>query len=93
MGAYLAVLNGADAIVFTGGIGENSPEIRARICADLDSLGIKLDEARNTAIATGGEGRFDQSDSRVALWVIPTDEEMLIARDTFRVVSGLSDLP
>ena len=92
VGAYLAVLNGADAIVFTGGIGENSPEIRARICTDLDSLGIKLDEASNTAITTGHEGRFDRSDSRIALWVIPTDEEMLIARDTFRVVSGRSDL-
>jgi acetate kinase len=80
-------MNGADAIVFAGGIGENSPDVRARICAGMDWLGISLDPARNAAL-TGSEGRIDAEGARVELWVIPTDEELLIARDTWRVVTG-----
>ena len=91
LGSYLAAMNGADAIVFSGGIGENAPEIRARICEGLDWLGIALDAAANTALGRG-EGRMDAAGSRVALWVIPTDEELLIARDTWRVVTG-AELP
>jgi acetate kinase len=87
IGSYLAAMNGADAIVFAGGIGENSPDVRARICQDLDWLGIDVDETRNRA-NVGTEGRIDRDGSRVNLWAIPTDEELLIARDTWRVVSG-----
>ncbi|MGE5100662.1 MAG: acetate/propionate family kinase [Deltaproteobacteria bacterium] len=87
IGAYLAAMNGADAVVFAGGIGENSPEVRARICRDLEWLGIDVDAARNNQIV-GTEGRIDREGSRVNLWVIPTDEELLIARDTWRVVTG-----
>ena len=87
LGAYLAAMNGADAIVFAGGIGENSPLVRARICADLDWLGIRVDDAANEKLV-GSEGRFDGQGSRLALCVIPTDEELLIARDTWRVVTG-----
>jgi acetate kinase len=91
LGAYLAAMNGADAVVFAGGIGEHSPGVRARICAGLDWLGITIDEMRNAAL-TGAddnrEGRIDAAASRVAVWVIPTDEELLIARDTWRVVTG-----
>ncbi len=87
LGAYLAAMNGADAIVFAGGIGENSPEVRAQICHGLDWLGITMDDAKNAAIV-GSDGRFDGPGSRVELWVIPTDEELLIARDTWRVVTG-----
>jgi acetate kinase len=87
LGAYLAAMNGADAIVFAGGIGENSPDVRARICAEMDWLGVSLDSARNAALV-GSEGRIDAEGSRVELWVIPTDEELLIARDTWRVVTG-----
>jgi acetate kinase len=87
LGSYLAAMNGADAIVFAGGIGENSPDVRARICAELEWLGISLDPARNASL-TGTEGRIDGEHSRVELWVIPTDEELLIARDTWRVVTG-----
>jgi acetate kinase len=87
LGAYVAAMNGADAIVFAGGIGENSPRIRAQICAGLDWLGISVDEARNNALV-GSEGRMDADTTRVQLWVIPTDEELLIARDTWRVVTG-----
>jgi len=80
-------MNGADAIVFAGGIGENSPDVRARICAGMDWLGVALDPAKNASL-TGSEGRIEAEDSRVQLWVIPTDEELLIARDTWRVVTG-----
>jgi acetate kinase len=88
IGAYLASMNGGDALLFSGGIGENSPEIRARICADLSWLGIAVDAQRNAALTQGREGRFDADGSRVELWVVPTDEELLIARDTWRVVTG-----
>ncbi len=87
IGAYLAAMNGADAVVFTGGIGANSPVVRARICADMGWLGIEVDEARNQS-AAAREGQFGKTDARVALWAIPTDEELLIARDTWRVVTG-----
>jgi acetate kinase len=90
LGAYLAALNGADAIVFAGGIGENSPDVRARVCAGMDWLGVTLDPARNASVI-GTEGRIDSPGSRVALWVIPTDEELLIARDTWRVVTGAEE--
>ena len=89
LGAYLAELNGADAVIFTGGIGQHAPEIRRRICTGLDWLGITVDDARN---ATATEGRIDRDGSRVELWVVPTDEELLIARDTWRVVTG-AELP
>jgi acetate kinase len=87
IGAYLAAMNGAEAIVFAGGIGENSPVVRSRICAGLEWLGIDVDASHNEAIV-GTEGRIDRDGSRVNLWVIPTDEELLIARDTWRVVTG-----
>jgi acetate kinase len=88
IGGYLAAMNGADAVVFTGGIGANSPIIRARICADMEWLGIDVDEDRNSTLGSG-EGQFGKTNARVALWAIPTDEELLIARDTWRVVSGM----
>ncbi|HXT17338.1 MAG TPA: acetate kinase [Gemmatimonadaceae bacterium] len=92
IGAYLATMNGADAIVFAGGIGENAPEVRGRISDGLSWLGVEVDAARNAAMRGGLEGRIDAEGSRVQVWVIPTDEELLIARDTWRVVSG-SELP
>jgi acetate kinase len=88
IGAYLAALNGTDAIVFTGGIGENSSEVRASICEGLSWLGIELDRERNKAHIGGHEGQISAEKSRVAVYVIPTNEELLIARDTVRVVSG-----
>lgn len=88
LGAYLAVLNGADAIVFAGGIGENAAPVRERICTDLERLGVEFDADANAGLSGGREGRFSRESSRVELWVIPTDEELLIARDTWRVVTG-----
>ena len=86
IGAYLAAMNGADAIVFAGGIGENSWEVRARICEGLQWAGLELDEERNRAQIGGREGLISKEDSRLAAYVIPTDEELLIARDTVRCV-------
>lgn len=88
VGAYLAALGGADAVVFAGGIGENAPEVRAQACEGLAWAGLTLDPARNAEMVGGREGRISTDDSRLAAWVIPTDEELLIARDTFRVVTG-----
>jgi acetate kinase len=85
IGAYLARMNGTDALVFTGGIGENAPEIRRRVCAGLDFLGLALDEGRN-AQAVGQEAEVSAAGSRVKIYVIPTNEELLIARDTVRCV-------
>ena len=84
LGAYLATMNGADAVVFSGGIGENSAEIRAQICAGMDWLGLQLHDERNTAMIGRREGLISTDDARLAAFVIPTDEELLIARDTVR---------
>ncbi|MCA9778031.1 MAG: acetate kinase [Candidatus Eremiobacteraeota bacterium] len=86
IGGYLARRGGADAVVFTGGIGENSAEIRAQILTGLDFLGIELDPARNQAVpSTGGE--LTREGSRIKALMIPTDEELLIARDTARCLA------
>jgi len=89
IGAYLAALGGADAVIFAGGIGENAPEVRAQICQGLEWAGIEIDAEANTRMVGGVEGRITTHASRLAVWVIPTDEELLIARDTFRVVTGV----
>jgi len=88
IGSYLAAMGGAEAIVFTGGIGENSPEVRARICDGLQCIGLTLDPKRNDSCKDGCEGLISTDDSRLAAYTIPTDEELLIARDTVRAVSG-----
>ena len=88
VGSFLAAMGGADAVVFTGGIGENSPHIRGKICAGLEWLGLKLDPGRNEQIATKREGQISIDDSKLGAWVIPTDEELLIARDTVRCILG-----
>ncbi|HVF67455.1 MAG TPA: acetate kinase [Pyrinomonadaceae bacterium] len=88
VGAYLAALGGADALVFTGGIGENSAEVRARVCEGLAWMGVELDAALNDQMTARREGLISREGSRLAVYVIPTDEELLIARDTVRVVRG-----
>jgi acetate kinase len=80
LGAYLLLLGGADAIVFTGGIGENSPNMRAAICANLDWFGIELSPSKNENAK--GEMPIHASDSRVQLWIMPTNEELIVARQT-----------
>jgi len=87
VGAYVAALGGADAVVFTGGIGEHSAQVRARICAGLEELGLELDEARNRGCA-GEAAVISSSHCSIAALVIPSNEELLIARDALRVVSA-----
>lgn len=88
VGAYLAALGGADAIVFTGGIGENAPAVRAMICEGLQWAGLTIEPARNEATVGRVEGRISGDASTLAAWVIPTDEERLIARDAARLARG-----
>jgi acetate kinase len=78
LGAYLVLLDGADAIVFTGGIGENSSRMRESVCADLDWFGIALDPAVNQKAK--GEATIHAHDSRVQIWIMPTNEELIVAR-------------
>ncbi|MCE7936051.1 MAG: acetate kinase, partial [Chlorobi bacterium CHB2] len=89
IGAYLAEMNGADAIVFTGGIGENSATIRQRVCQQMEWFGLHLDQERNNSLGSGTEARISAANSRIHAYVIPTDEELLIARDTVRLVRGI----
>ncbi len=88
IGAYLAAMGGADAVVFTGGIGENSPDVRARICSGMDWCGLRLDETKNQE-TIGREGLISTEGSKLRAYAIPTDEELLIARDTVRVILGV----
>jgi acetate kinase len=85
IGGYLFEMNGADAIVFTAGIGENRAELRAAICANLDQLGIKLDQAKNNA-TRAQEAVISADDSRVKVLVIPTNEELVVAREAKRLL-------
>jgi acetate kinase len=83
LGAFLAQMNGADALVFTAGIGENRPALRRAICANLDQLGIVLDEKANDA-TQGNEAVISAPGSRVKVLVIPTNEELVVAREVKR---------
>lgn len=87
IGSFMAVMNGADVILFTGGIGENAPEVRAEALANLENLGIKFDRDLNNKMTHGESGKFSTDDSKVQLWVVPTNEELLIARDTLEIIS------
>jgi acetate kinase len=86
IGAFAAAMNGLDAVLFTGGIGENAPDVREAVCADMNVLGIKLDTVANAGIR-GKLCKVSQSDSKVEVWVVPTNEELLIARDTLALIS------
>jgi len=87
IGAFLACMDGADAVVFTGGIGENSADIRERICSGMEWAGLEVDKSRNEQ-AVGKEALISTDDSKLKAYVIPTDEELLIARDTVRCIAG-----
>ena len=84
MGGMIVAMGGVDAIVFTGGIGENGKSIRAAVCQDLQEIGIELDVAANDAVS--GESKFHTGSSRTQLWVIPTNEELIVARQTVSVL-------
>ncbi|MEO7275919.1 MAG: acetate/propionate family kinase [Vicinamibacterales bacterium] len=86
IGAYAAALGGLDVLVFSGGIGEHAPAIRARVCDGLDCLGVEIDQASNAANAP----LISRAGARVAVHVIPTNEELVVARDTWRILHRAS---
>lgn len=86
IGAYLAQMNGADAVVFTGGIGQNAAAVREEILSGLDWFGLHLDAEANRRTVGEVSGRISTEESRLAAYVIPTNEELLIARDTVRAM-------
>ncbi len=88
IGAYAAAMGGVDAVIFTGGIGENAAPVRARTMAGLEFLGAGIDAERNRAAVGGKEADISASDAKVRTLVIPTNEELIIARDTLRLVVG-----
>lgn len=85
IGSYAAAMNGLDAVIFTGGIGENAPEVRAAACSNLDILGIHIDAEKN--LCRGILKEISTDDSKTKVYVIPTNEELLIARDTLALVT------
>lgn len=88
IGSYAASMNGLDAVVFTGGIGENSDELRYDVCTNMEYLGIHLDVQKNIDL-NRHEGKISTEDSHTQVWIVPTNEELLIARDTRDIVSKL----
>ena len=85
IGAYAAAMNGVDIILFTGGVGENQADMREAFCNGLDYLGVSLDKAKNNTVR-GDEAIISTPDSKVTVCVIPTDEELMIAKDTMALV-------
>ena len=88
LGAYLVELGGADAIAFAGGIGENGVNTRTAVCAGLEELGIVLDPAANAS--TRSEGQISAANSRVQIWVVPTNEELIVARQTKEMLERMA---
>jgi acetate kinase len=86
IGAYLVLLGGADAIVFTGGIGENSRRVRRDVCRNMEWAGLQLDAARNEKAR--GESRISADESRVEVWVVPTNEELVVARQAAALIGA-----
>ena len=86
IGSYAAAMGGVDAIVFTGGIGENDASVRADVCADMEWMGLKFNAEANKV--RGKETLLSAEDSKVQVWLIPTNEELMIARDTRDIVEG-----
>lgn len=86
VGAYAAALGGCDCLVFTAGVGENSDTMRARICSGLEYMGVKIDPEKNKT--RGVEALISAEDSKVKVWVIPTNEELMIAQDTAELVNA-----
>ena len=87
IGSYTAVLGGVDAIVFTAGIGENQCSHRSKVCHALEFMGVKIDDDLNNVMIRGKEGKISKPDSSVEVYVIPTNEELVIARDTMALVT------
>ncbi len=89
IGAFAAAMNGVDAVVFTGGIGENADDIRDKVCNELSFLGIEIDQEIGKTLVKGKEGELSTENSKVKVYVLPTNEELAIARDTKDIVNAL----
>lgn len=89
IGSYVAAMQGVDAIVFTGGIGENTFDLREDVCTKMASFGIELDSEVNKVVTKGKEAEITKASSKIRVFVIPTNEELLIARDTKEIVESL----
>ncbi|MBR2952988.1 MAG: acetate kinase [Clostridia bacterium] len=89
IGAFAAAMNGIDAIVFTGGIGENADDIRDKVCNEISYLGIEIDNEIGKTLVKGKEGELSTASSKVKVYVLPTNEELAIARDTKDIVNAL----
>jgi len=87
IGSYTAAMGGVDAIVFTGGIGENADEMRKNIVSNFEYLGLEFDDTKNKGVR-GKEKELTKDSSRVKVWIVPTDEELVIARDTYEIVKS-----
>jgi len=88
IGAYAAAMNGLDVLVFTAGIGENSPNLRKKVCGELSYFGIEIDDNKN--LVMGKKAIISTENSKVAVLVIPTNEELMIARDTAEICDNLA---
>ncbi len=86
IGSYIAAMGGVDVILFTGGIGEFATYVREAVCSDMEFLGVQIDPAKNASVL-GDEGIFSTDDSKVTAMVVPTDEELMIAMDTEKIVT------
>ncbi len=89
VGSYLAVLNKVDAIVFTGGIGENSDNTREAVCSDMENLGVVIDKKKNKNFRRGEIEKISSKKSKVKIFIIPTNEELMMAIDTQKIVENL----
>ena len=88
VGAYAAAMNGLDVLVFTAGVGEHTPEVRSRVAGEMEYLGIKIDEKKNYSGERGVMREISTPDSRVRVLIIPTNEELVLARETKELVEG-----
>jgi acetate kinase len=90
LGAYAAAMGGVDMVIFAGGVGENAPETREAVCKDMEFLGISLDISKNNGLRAK-EQVISTADSKVKVMVVPTNEELVIAEDTQRIVSSIKE--
>lgn len=93
VGTYIGVMNGCDAILFTAGIGENSPLVRKKALADMENLGIQIDEKRNDNIKPGEITKISSDSSTIEVYVVPTNEELVIAIDAAKIASARGQTP
>lgn len=93
VGSYIGVMNGCDAILFTAGIGENSPLIRKKALADMENLGIRIDEKRNESVQPGEISKISTDSSTIEVYVVPTNEELVIAIDAAKIASAKGQTP